>query len=198
MTTYAWTLGTPSAFELRVIPNAITFTSPYNKSTQTVDFLGERWQARIDLPADSNPIVGAAREAFFDRLRGPVNLVSLWNLRRPMPQGTITGSPTVSGAIAQLANTLNIQGLANQTLRAGDHIGVGGQLLRVMADITADGAGLYTAVEVLPRFRAAVASASAVTLSKPTANFMLKSDGVPIVWRPGLFEGVSLEMIEAF
>ena len=201
MTTYAWPT-TPgwqaSRFEMRVAPNVYTFTAPYSKTTQTVDFLGERWSVSMDLPANTDNVLGAAREAFFDRLRGQVNLISLWNLRLPVPQGTISCSPTVSGTVAQLANTMNVQASAGQTLRAGDHLGVGGQLVRVMADITADGSGLFTGVEFLPRSRAGFTSGAAITLNRPTANFMLTADGVPVSWRNGLFDASTFQLIEAY
>ena len=185
-------------FELRVIPNVTVFTSQYTKATQTVDFLGERWQARIDLGIEGDPVLGAAREAFFDRLRGPVNLIALWNIRFPAPQGTLRGAPSVAVAVAQLSNVLSIQSAAGATLIAGDMLGIGAQLVRVMASVTADANGLFASVEVLPRMRTAIVSGALVTWQAPTANFMLKSDGVPTSYTAMRAESASLEMIEAF
>lgn len=232
MTTYAWpqTAGwMPDGFEMRVVPNAFTFTSVYSKTTQTIDFLGERWAAVLELPPDSsiqNEILGAAREAFFDRLRGPVNLISMWNLKRPLPLGTLrdgggsaqwktntstnatwqTSAPAAATwsyigptlyAVAQLAGSIVICTTPGKTLLAGDHVGAGAQNFRAMADATADSAGKLT-VEVLPRVRTALNNGATVLCTKPTANFMLKAEGVPVTWRPGMFEGSSLELIEAF
>ena len=87
-------------------------------------------------------------------------------------------------------------GSLSATLRAGDMLGIGGQLVRIMADATADGTGAIT-IEFQPRARAAIAASSAVTWARPTANFMLKSaDGVPTVWAPGRADGASVEFIE--
>ena len=225
---YQWpATWAPNVFEMRVLPNAFTFTSTYSKTTQTIDFLGERWTVRIDLAPDSDPVLGAAREAFFDRLRGPVNLISVWNLRRPIPQGTLrdtaggnaqwktnTGAnatwqtsvpsaatwsyigPTLFSAMAQLSNILPICTTPGTTVLAGDQIGVG-QLFRAMANATADATGLL-AVEVLPRARTTIPISSTIICTKPTANFMLKSPAVPIVWHPGMFDGATLELIEAY
>lgn len=193
---YTWPDWAPNAFEMRVIPNFTTFTSTYTKDTQVLDFLGERWMCKFDLPNDSDTVLAGAREAFFDRLRGPVNLIALWNLRRPVPQGTMRGSPTVSGAVVQLANLLNIQSAAGATLRAGDHIGIGSQMVRVMADATANGTGLFTAVEFMPRARTAITSGTGITWYRPMANFMLTAASVPVVHRPGMFEGSSLDLIQ--
>lgn len=197
-TVYRWPAWPASAFEMRVVPNVSAFTSPYTKAVQTLDMLGERWTARVAMPAHVDPVIGAAREAYFDRLRGPVNLIGLWHLRRPRPQGTVCGLPTVSGAVAQLANLVNIQSTAFATVLAGDQFGIGGQLVRVMASVTADSTGLLTGVEVMPRFRVAVASGASVAWDRPTANFMLKADGVPVVHRVGMFEGSALDLIEVF
>lgn len=228
-TTYAWPstrAWEPNSFEMRILPNAFTFTSPYSKSTQTVDFLGERWQVKLEMPASRDKVQGAAFEAFFDRLRGPVNLISMWNLQRPLPQGTLrdgtgnaqwktatstnatwqTSAPAaatwtygnpVMYAAAQLDGTITISRNPGTTVLAGDHVGAGLQLFRAMADATADSAGKLV-VEVLPRVRTALPNSTAVVCTRPTANFMLKAEGVPVSWHPGRFDGPSLELIEAY
>lgn len=229
MTTYTWPSERPwqaSAFEMRVLPNSLVFTSPFNKSTQTADLYGERWAIRMDLTAGNNVQQGAAFEAFFDRLRGPVNLIAMWNQRRPVPLGTLqdgsgtaqwkndvgananwvnnvgaaatwSASGPVIYAAAQHASTITIATTPGKTLLAGDHFGAGLQLFRVMADATADSAGRLV-VEVLPRVRTALPISTPVVCTRPTANFMLKAEGVPVVWRPGMFEGMSLDLIESF
>ena len=198
MTTYAFpATWKANHFELRILPNTRLFVGPYSPTTQVLDLLGERWVAVIGLPPDNDPAVGAGREAFFDRLKGPANLISLWHLRLPAPQGTMRGSPTLSGAVAQLANTCNIQTSAGATVKAGDMLSLSGQLVRIMADATANGGGVL-AVEFQPRARAAWSNGAAVVWDKPTANFMLKSDGVPTAWKPGVVEAASLDLIEVW
>lgn len=227
MTTYAWPNWKVSRFEMRVVPNTRIFASPFSPaSVQVVDLLGEMWQVSLDLPARVSPIDGAAREAFFDRLKGPINRISLHNLRFPVPQGTLRdgatatvvngslavvsvvnaslapvtvvyGAPVLNAALAQLASTATINHIAGRTLRAGDTIGINGQLVRVMADATANGSGQMV-IEFLPRMRAAVAAGAVITWDRPTATFMLKADGVPTTWRPGMHEATSLDLIETF
>jgi len=227
MTTYAWPGWKVSSFEMRVVPNTRVFNSPFNPaSAQVVDLLGELWQVMIELPPRTSPVDGAAREAFFDRLRGPVNRISLWNLRFPAPQGTLRdgatasvvngslaavtvvnaslavvtvvyGTPVLVNALAQFASTATISHIAGRTVRAGDMLGINSQLVRVMADATADGAGRMT-IEFLPRMRAAAAAQTVITWDRPTATFMLRADGVPTTWRPGLHDAASLDLIETF
>lgn len=199
MTVYAWPAGAdwrPRTFELRIIPNLRSFTGPYVPTTQVLDLLGERWAARLDMVGTNSPVVAAAREAFFDRLKGMAHQISLWHQRLIVPQGTLRGSPTVASTVAQLANTASVQTTAGATVLAGDMLGLGAQLVRVMADATADGAGVL-AIEFQPRARAAIAGGTAVTWLRPAANFMLRApDGVPTVWAPGFADGASIELIE--
>lgn len=176
--------------------NTRVFVGPYTPTTQVLDLLGERWTMNFDLSGDIDPVLGAAREAFFDRLAGPANQIVIWNLQRPRPLGTMRGAPVVSAAVAQLSNLLPISTSAGASLRAGDHIGIPGQLCRVMADVTADGSGNMT-VEIRPRARTVIASGAAITWDRPTVNMMLKADGVPTTWRPGAFDLAALDLIEA-
>jgi hypothetical protein len=199
MTTYAWPGWGARRFELRVLPNLRAFVGPYTPSTQVIDLLGERWQAKVDLVPTTDPLEIAAREAFFDRLKGMAHLIAMPHLKLSAPQGTMRGSPTLQAAAAQLANTVNISTTSGATLKAGDMLGIGGQLCRVMANATADGTGLMAGVEIQPRLRVAKGLGTAVTWSAPTANFMLKTpDGVPTVWSPGFTEGANLDLIEVF
>jgi hypothetical protein len=225
VTVYAWPGWGVNAFELRVLPNLRTFVGPYTPTTQVIDLLGERWVARIDLAPTTDPIQIAAWEAFFDRLKGQLNQTSFGHLKVTVPQGTIRGGtaatvvnasivtvsvvnaslaavtvmagvPAIRGAVAQLANTATVCSLAGKTVRAGDPLGINGQLVRVMADATADASG-NLAIEFQPRARAIWPYGTPVVWSAPTANFMLKtSDGVPTTWVPGMADGPSIEFVE--
>lgn len=191
MTVYSWPITYyPRRMQLRLIPAIKTFTSPYSRQTQAVDLMSEMWRMQADLPDGTDKLIGGEIEAFFDRLKGQANQVALWNFRRPAPMGTMRGSPTLSASAAQLANTVNISG--SGTLAAGDMLGIGGQLCRVMVATT-----LPAAVEIAPRLRAAVSSGAAVTWDRPTANFILASDGAPVDWSPGSYSGPQVEFMES-
>lgn len=201
MTTYAWPVAfVPERFEMRILPNTKVFVGPYTPTVQVLDYGGERWTMNFDLPLGIDSRRGAWQEAFFDRLKGPAHLISIWNLRRPVPQGTLnSGTPTLVGSVPQLSNTLTLQCSAGQTLLAGDHIGLpNGQNVRVMADAVANGTGQMV-VEFQPRARSLIASGGSINLVKPTVNMMLKGDGVPISWGVGgMFDGCSIELVEAW
>lgn len=226
MTTYAWPGFKAARFEMRLLPNLRTFVGPYTPSVQVIDLLGERWMGTITLIPTEDPIEAAAREAFFDRLKGQANTFSIWHLRLQAPQGTLrdgtvatvknasavtvsvvnasaaavtvnAGVPAVRAAASQGANSVALTTLAGRTLRAGDMIGIGSQAVRVMADATADGAGSLS-IEFQPRARSDLAPGTRVTWDKPTVNAMLKTpDGVSTPWVPGFSEGASFDWIES-
>ena len=85
------------------------------------------------------------------------------------------------------------------TLKAGDVLGlVGSHLVMVQDDATAADSGDMT-VSIANRLRASVASASAVTWYKPTADFMLRdAGGVPVSHGPGLCQALQCEFIEVW
>jgi len=228
MTTFAWPANWGvSAFSMRVKPNTRTFIGPYTSTVQTLDLTGEKWVASIETTPGIDPDVAGAQEAFFDRLRGPVHRIALWNLKRPVPRGTlrdgvpisvvntalspltvvngtgapltvIGGTPMLSASVARGASLLPVSHVPGRTVNAGDMVGVGigGQLVRAMANAVFDGAGNAT-IEVNPRMRNDVPVGTVLVWDKPTANFMLQSDGVPVVHRPGMREGSSVELMEA-
>lgn len=140
-------------------------------SEQVVDLLADRWMCYLTLP-QAYPADARAIEAFVARFRGQVNTVNLWHFASPTTQGTISGSPTVSGAHSLGASTLEIQAAAGETVKAGDMLGAGGLLLMVAEDATADGSGVLT-VTLTNRLRTALADGAEVTLTKPTAAFRL-------------------------
>jgi hypothetical protein len=228
MTTYAWPGYGVRRFSLHLLPNLRPFVGPYTPATQVLDLLGERWTAIVEIAASNNARQIAGLEAYFDRLKGAANLISMSHLRLTAPQGTmrdglagvvrnassalvpvvnassaavtvIYGQPVLTASVAQLANTAPLLAVPGSTLYAGDMLGINGQLIRVMSDVTFDGSGKAT-VEFQGRARTAWTYGTAVLWDAPKANFMLKSpDGVPTVWLPGgITDAISFELIEVF
>jgi hypothetical protein len=86
-------------------------------------------------------------------------------------------------------------GQAGTTLLAGDLLGVGGLLLMVAADATANGSGVIT-VTLANRLRTAQSISAAVTWNQPTAPMrLLQNSGVQ--YQPGFAGGISLDFAEA-
>jgi hypothetical protein len=227
MTTYVWPADWGvAAFSMSVQTNTRAFAGPYTATLQILDLTGERWIVSLETEPRTSLKLAGQREAFFDRLRGPVNRIGLWNLARPVPLGTLRdgapipvvngslaavsvvngsgtavtvvgGTAVVSAAVAKGASFLPVTHIAGRTVEAGDMlgIGVGGQLVRSMTTVVFDGAG-NAVIEIYPRVRNDVPANTPLVWNKPMATFAVKSDSVPVVHRPGLHEGTSLELIE--
>lgn len=225
MTVYAWPGWGVNAFELRILQNLRSFAGPYAPTLQVIDLMGERWQGRIDLVPSVDKIEIAAREAFWDRLKGQANQAAIWHFGLPVPNGTLrggvpsswendshalvdwvnddgatvtwlAGDPAIWHMLPQGANTAIVLTLAGATLLAGDMLGFGGQTVRVMASAVADANGRMT-IEFQPRARVTIPAWSAVTWNQPTINVALKdAAGVPTTRQPGFAAGASLEFIE--
>jgi hypothetical protein len=170
--------------------------APSGGSEQAVDLQNDRWAMSLTFPARSQ-VDSAAFEAWLASMRGMVNTVALWHFARPVPRGTMRGSPTLNGAHnAGVASIAITGGTAGSTLLAGDLLGLGGLLIMVAADVTLNGSGAGT-VTLANRLRVAQSSGAAITWNKPTAPFRMATPGVGITYSPGMGEAVSLDLLEA-
>ena len=186
-----------SSGQLTLSTNQRVSAAPFGGSEQAVDLLNDRWLCSLNLPPNSQANA-AQLEAFLAALRGQTNTVALSHPLRKAPRGTMRGTLTLSAAAAQGAASISITGGAGQagtTLLAGDLVGVGGLLLMVAADATANGSGVIT-VSLANRLRTAQSSAAAVTWSAPTVPMrLLQSSGVQ--YQPGYAGAISLDFAEA-
>lgn len=109
------------------------------------------------------------------------------------------GTPTLSATAAQGAQSLSVTtSVAGVTVKAGDMLGVGTQLVMVGADATAAGTALT--VPLASRLRASVASGSAVVWDKPRAKFRLSSDtsGGEVTFKKSMSDPLQMEFTETF
>ena len=192
MIVYDWPEAfTPSGVSLSLEPNVREFESPFTRSYQSVDLLGERFRMVVDLPPRYRRDSGVL-EAFFNKLRG-VNRIRAWHFARPEPVGTLRGSPTLGAAAAQGAASLVIAGTG--TLIAGDMIGAGGLLFQVSDDCSGSGS---IAVPLVNRARVALASGISVTWYRPTTTWRLADPRVPVSHAPLLAQAGQVELIETW
>jgi hypothetical protein len=204
MTTYAWPNTVdflPRTAEWRVVdPNQRSNDSPLSGYSQTVSMPGAKWGWSLDF----GPHFDARREAieaFLLRLSGRQHRVALWDLKRHRPRGTCNLSGvTLRTSGAQFVETLNLQGCgAGNTLLGGDWIGLAnGQVVRIVADATANGAGEMT-VEVRHMLRSNVAENSAVTLDRPSALYVRTDSGLSMPrQRSDMQPAFSVDFVETF
>lgn len=148
--------------------------APGDGSEQVLDFLNDRWLFYLELPG-CNYEDGAVMESFLNSFRNQINTVDVWHFARPVPRGTMRGTPTLSADVAQGAASITIQAVAGETVLDGDMLGVGGLLLQACGNATANGSGVIT-VNLNNRVRAAQLSGAAVTWDKPSIPCRKLSD----------------------
>lgn len=197
MTTYTWPntrVFTAASAEWRLAPNVFSLPSQFSGHTQTVELPGARWMVRITFTPHSDAD-RAAVEAFLAKVRGKANRIALWHPKRPVPLGTMRGSPVLAATEPRGETSLAITTTAGATLKAGDMIKVGDSLLMVTDDATADGAGAIT-VSVTPGLKAQVSAGAAVSWDRPTATFIL--DEAPWVPHTAVYSpSFSISLTEA-
>lgn len=190
----------PTSAPWRKLNNTQAFESPLTRSVQTLALPGARWACTaswVNLDAAD----AARMRAFLYALRGRAGRFYFGHPIVRRPRGTAGGTPLVAGA-AQAGATLATDGwAAGATLLAGDFIGFGASELRmVVADSTADGAGLMSIVLDEP-MRASPADNSALVLVEPKCIMRLTSDDVESLFRPataGPMTDVTLDCVESW
>lgn len=144
-------------------------------------------------------------EAMLLQLRGGVNHLSVYDPVRQVPQGTMRGTLTVSGAHSAGAVAVTVTGGAGQastTLKAGDWLQIGtglgtSQLVKVMADATANGSGVIS-LTVEPPLRTGFSGGTAVTWNRPLAYYK-QGDAPMWTYGPGQTSGgYAVDLLESW
>jgi hypothetical protein len=171
----------PAQWDWGIRKAGVSFMSPFNGTHQAIDFVAERWMITVTLPNIRHGDRSGKVRSLLNYLAGGVNRVRMWDhgsgtwATPGIPTGTMRGTPTVNATASRGNTTLTIAGAgAGATLLPGDKIGAGGQLFEVFTAATANGAGVMT-IPLVNRVRATIASGSAVTWQRPTAEFVMPS-----------------------
>jgi hypothetical protein len=101
----------PQTAQLSLRKAGAQFASPFNGTTQAVDFLAERWTLSASLAQMSarNP---RGVDAFCNLLAGGVERVRVWPFHTGgVPRGTARGSMQLAGSTVRGANQLQINGV---------------------------------------------------------------------------------------
>jgi hypothetical protein len=170
--TLSW--HTPPAFTFGLRSKTETLKSPLNKTVQTIELPGPRWSFNFSyqgLPeADS-----ALLQSFIARMRGRTNRLMLHNIARPIPLGTMRGSPLVNGAHLGGVDVVNVKNLSvGETLLAGDFISINGELKMVMEDVTF--VATTASVKIEPPMRRPCTDSAVILWDKPQARFVQTED----------------------
>ena len=186
----------PRDLTFGVVWNTQVSTSPLSGAIQTLELPGARWQISFRL-SDREEADSVLIQAHLLKLRGRVNRSLIYNFARPVPRGTIAGTPLVNGA-SQTGNTLAIDGCtAGTTLLAGDCFSVNGEFKMVTDDATANGSGQMT-LTFEPPLRESPADNAALTVDHPTVACMLQEDVTKWITKPGVRSDFELTFVERF
>jgi len=198
MSTFAFPSVNPASIEWALISNTQAFVSTANGTVQTAERPGARWHVslRFNTLSEDN---ARTLIAFLVSLRGRANRFTLHDHALPSPRGVATGTPLVNGS-GQTGGSLNTDGWTVSTtgiLKAGDWIGFGSELHMLRADADSDASGNATLL-IEPPIRTSPADNATITVSKPTATFMLVDDKQTWSVRPAMIYGLTINAVEAF
>lgn len=152
---------------------------PLGGDAQTTEVpYSHRWTMDIALRRSTLFAERAQQEAFISRIARGDNRVTAHHLQHPVPYGTLRGTLTLSGALAQGATTATIAGGTNgQTVLAGDMLGITTtaaytlQVVRVVIGGTVASGTVGITFE--PPLRAAASNGASVVWDRPAALWML-------------------------
>lgn len=187
----------PSTVEFSVFDTVSTVTNPFTGQQQMQDW-GTGWlEATITLP----PLTHAQAQiwtAFLLQLRGQLGLFQFGDPLAIAPQGSGSGSPTVSGN-NQSGYQLVTRGWtenASGVLLPGDWLQIGYRLYRCLDTVNADASGAAS-FNVWPQLRESPADGDALILRNARGLFRLASNQRKWSIAESRTYGVTFEIREA-
>lgn len=180
------------------------FFSAYTGAVQSRVLGPQRWAISLVAPRWLTRAESAVWVGLILRLRGQANQLAVGDLKNTTPAGTMRGTMTLDGAHSIGATTINIAagaGQASTTLLTGDWLqidtGASRELVRLVADATADGSG-DIACTVEPPLRLAHSGGASVTWDTPTGLFRMATPAVDWSVEQALETGYVLDLIESW
>jgi hypothetical protein len=175
----------------------VSIRTAVNGAIATSQLPGMRWIHQVVIPPDASEDRRRAEiEAFFATIEGQANRVRMWHLKRPVPEGTMRGSPTSGGALRG-ARFMTINAGPGETLLHGDVIGIttAAGLQRVMVN-AAETVGSTISCAFAGPLQANVSAGSPVVWNRPATLFMLRQPYIPIGYGAGANPSISVELVE--
>lgn len=148
----------------------VQWRSNHNGWSQSIDFMADRWVVTLTMPMRQSWDAGRA-ESMANFLAGGVNFVDIWHFGRPVPVGTMRGSPLISSGSTRGADQIAV--LGSGTLKAGDMLGVGNQVFQVREDVTVTEVGVW--VKTVNRVRSTINVGASVVWDRPKIRMQMPS-----------------------
>lgn len=191
----SYPLDTPTSIgiesiELRAVNAVATSQSPFTFKQQIISHGGQKWEASVTIPSVHRD-KAAQWKAMLVGLKGPVGTFLLGDPDYATPQGTISGTPTLSGNAGSDTATVVMTG----TLKAGDYIQLGergaAKLHQVLLDQDGDGT-----LEIWPSLRSDYTDET-VIFDAPKGVFRLATNMTSWSINNASTYGISFEAVEA-
>jgi len=175
----------------------VQFNVMRNGSITTYGLPGGRWVCALGFEPELESMQRPRIEALLVRLEGGANRLQMHHHGRPLPNGSMRGSPTVNFTAAAGSKSVQLTGV-NGTLKRGDIIGILAQNVMVMEDTTPSGGNMTVAFS--PPLRNTATPGTAVIWDKPKINWIPRTQiAGPFPYRQAQVRpGFSVEFIEAY
>lgn len=192
------------AFGMQQISYDMVESSDATGSEAIRTFGPPRWKASLAGGTDMTLAQASMWEALVLQLKRGINCLAIWDPVRPLPQGTMRGTPTLLGAASAGSQTFTLTG-STGTLNVGDWMQVGAgvgtsQLVKLVLSTanTGNGAGALCTFE--PALRIPYAAGTAVTLQYPVFYGRNVNKSVRWDYSAGnmLVNGYALDLMETF
>lgn len=182
----------PETMEWGSTKAGVQFRSPFDASVEGVEFPGEFWTLAIGYPPQLDTDSGAL-SAFWEFMAGGANKVRVYHFKRPVPLGSMRGSPTLSYPVTRGDQSLSIN--TDGGLKAGDFFKVGNQLFRALFDC--DSVGGVLTVKLVQRVRAALPAGAAVLWDRPMATFIYPAKSHSTSFGAGVTGRATVDLVES-
>lgn len=195
MATKTWPAGLCPASVDVGLRQDVQMTRSRSGKYSTFEMPGASWVMTLTFPNSAEYLDRPRVEALVTSLRGGANRLQAPYFGRPAPNGTLRGAPRLAAAVTAGAGQVTLKD-CNGTLRAGDMIGIGGQVVMIESDVSPV-AGQMT-VAFNPALRGPHAVHTAVAWDAPLITWVLDDkEAVKFPYRPGRYRpSFAIELIE--
>ncbi len=167
--------------------------------TSTFEMPGARWVMTLTFrnTSERTKTERPRIEALVTSLRSGANRLLAPYFGRPVPNGTLRGTPRLDLPVIAGASTVALRD-CNGTLRAGDLIGLGAQVVMVEQDAAPVDGKMVVAVN--PAVRAPQAAGTVILWDRPNIQWVLQEkDATKFPYRPGQIRpSFSIELMEDY
>lgn len=194
----------PSSIQWWLEANTFAYTSPMDKSTQTVEWPAARWHAILSYQqmADTD---WRLLDAFVAQMCGMAGRVYLPVFHALLPKGSYTGGSQQVNGGSQVGKSLILENAPTSRtgwLKAGDFVhldtAAGRELKRITADANTDINGAVT-IQFAPALRGSPADNAPVTVAACNCQMRFKDDQQAQLMVQGGNEGsLTVEFVEQF